>query len=86
DRNATKMIGKSANGLQDDLYETSNAANYSSYPMEINKIVDKTYMIKVDVKSSNCENQHQVYNVITFIVNEDLIKKYDLFPPSKASK
>ncbi|XP_049375033.1 uncharacterized protein LOC125840091 [Solanum verrucosum] len=69
---ATKMIGKSAA----DLFETTGAANKSAYPMELDNIVDNTYMFKLELQSSNGEGQDEVFKVVTFTDDEDIIEKY----------
>ncbi|XP_019251028.1 PREDICTED: uncharacterized protein LOC109229943 [Nicotiana attenuata] len=53
DKDATKIIGKSANDLKDAVFENYGIADDSSCPMEIENIVDKKFMFKVEVKSSN---------------------------------
>ncbi|XP_049405180.1 uncharacterized protein LOC125868573 [Solanum stenotomum] len=69
---ATKMIEKSAA----DLFETTGAANKSAYPMELDNIVDNTYMFKLELQSSNGQGQDEVFKVVTFTDDEDIIEKY----------
>ncbi|XP_070015408.1 replication protein A 70 kDa DNA-binding subunit B-like isoform X1 [Nicotiana sylvestris] len=47
DKDATKIIGKSANDLKDVVFETSGAADDSSCPMEIENIVEKGSCLKL---------------------------------------
>nr|XP_016458790.1 PREDICTED: uncharacterized protein LOC107782422 isoform X1 [Nicotiana tabacum]XP_016458792.1 PREDICTED: uncharacterized protein LOC107782422 isoform X1 [Nicotiana tabacum] len=76
DRDATKIIGKSANDLKDAVFETSGAAEDSSCPMEIENIVEKMFMFKVEVKSINNQNKDEVLKVVTPTDDEEIIKKY----------
>ncbi|XP_060188607.1 uncharacterized protein LOC132617583 isoform X1 [Lycium barbarum] len=76
DRDAAKMIGKSANDLKNAVSETSGVADDSSIPIEIENLIEKRYMFKVDVQSSNCENQDEIFKVLTFTDDEGIIEKY----------
>ncbi|KAH0665029.1 hypothetical protein KY285_026235 [Solanum tuberosum] len=74
---ATKMIGKSAA----DLFENTGAANKSAYPMKLDNIVDNTYMFKLELQSSDGQGQDEVFKVVTFTDDEDIIEKYR--PPTR---
>ncbi|KAH0645346.1 hypothetical protein KY284_033230 [Solanum tuberosum] len=75
---ATKMIGKSAA----DLFETTGAAaNKFAYPMKLDNIVDNTYMFKLELQSSDGQGQDEVFKVVTFTDDEDIIEKYR--PPTR---
>ncbi|XP_059289739.1 uncharacterized protein LOC132043250 [Lycium ferocissimum] len=43
-------------------------------------------MFKVDVQSSNCENQDEVFKVLTFTDDEDIIEKYIPSPRAETFK
>ncbi|OIT25270.1 hypothetical protein A4A49_52019 [Nicotiana attenuata] len=75
-KDATKIIGKSANDLKDAVYETSGAVDESSCPMEIENIIEKKCMFKVEVKSSINQNKDEVLKVVTLTDDEEIIKKY----------
>ncbi|XP_059289652.1 uncharacterized protein LOC132043185 [Lycium ferocissimum] len=74
DRDATKLIGKIANELRAGLLEKSGATDAFSYPSEMDNILDRRVIFKVAVKSDNIENHDEVYGVIKFSEDEDLIK------------
>ncbi|XP_070049023.1 uncharacterized protein [Nicotiana tomentosiformis] len=86
DREETKIIEKPANDLKDALFETSGAADDSSCPMEIENIVEKRYMFKVEVKSSNNQNKDEVLKVIMLTDDEEIIKKYVPSPQENTFK
>lgn len=54
--------------------------------MEREDIVDKKFMFKVEVKSSNGKNQDDVLKVVTLSDDEEIIKKYILSPREEAFK
>ncbi|XP_060170374.1 replication factor A protein 1-like [Lycium barbarum] len=84
DRDAIKLIGKTANELRAGLLEKSGAADAFSYPSEMDNILDRRVIFKVAVKSDNIENHDEVYGVIKFSEDEDLIKQYGSSPSEDA--
>nr|XP_016505781.1 PREDICTED: uncharacterized protein LOC107823605 [Nicotiana tabacum] len=86
DKDATKIIGKSANDLKDAVFETSGAADDSSCLMEIKNIVEKRVMFKVEVNSSNNQNKDVVFRVVTLTDDEEIIKKYIPSPQEETFK
>jgi len=56
--------------------KTTGAANKSAYPMELDNIVDNTYMFKLELQSSDGQGQDEVFKVVTFTDDEDIIEKY----------
>nr|XP_009794117.1 PREDICTED: uncharacterized protein LOC104240911 isoform X1 [Nicotiana sylvestris] len=86
DKDGTKIIEKSANDLKDVEFETSGAADDSSCPMEIENIVEKRVMFKVEVNSSNNQNKDVVLRVIRLTDDEEIIKKYIPSPQEETFK
>ncbi|OIT24820.1 hypothetical protein A4A49_64533, partial [Nicotiana attenuata] len=82
-RISLKIIEKSGKLLKDANY---GAADDSSCPMEIENIIDKKFMFKVEVKSSNGKNQDDVLKVITLSDDEEIIKKYIPSPREETFK
>ncbi|XP_019261666.1 PREDICTED: uncharacterized protein LOC109239540 [Nicotiana attenuata] len=82
DREATKLIGKSADTLKEGVVETSGAAYECSHPLEIEAILDRKFMFKLTVKSSNIDENDEVYIVVKVSDDEDIIQKYS--PSSEA--
>ncbi|MCD9645443.1 hypothetical protein HAX54_034352 [Datura stramonium] len=76
DREATKLIGKSASQLNGQLEETSDTDDGGTYPLELDTILDKMILFKVVVKRSNIEVHNEVYTVIKISDDEDLIKQF----------
>ncbi|PHU11474.1 hypothetical protein BC332_18404 [Capsicum chinense] len=52
-----------------------------SYPLELDYILDREVTFKVDVKKDNMDKQEEVYTVLKFSDDKDLIKQYR--PPPK---
>ncbi|XP_019240788.1 PREDICTED: uncharacterized protein LOC109220776 [Nicotiana attenuata] len=84
DREAIFLIGKSANELKDGLLENTGGVDKPSYPMELNNILQRKFMFKVIVKSSNLRLQDEVYSVVKLTDDDHLIQKYSPAPPSDA--
>ncbi|MCE5166769.1 hypothetical protein HAX54_026064, partial [Datura stramonium] len=76
DREATKLIGKSASQLNGPLEETSDTDDGGTYPLKVDTILDKIALFKVVVKRSNVEVPDEVYTVIKISDDEDLIKQF----------
>ncbi|XP_075078433.1 replication protein A 70 kDa DNA-binding subunit B-like isoform X1 [Nicotiana tabacum] len=76
-REAMQLIGKSAKELKERLVETSLADAECSYPSEMDDILYKKFMFKVIVKQENIESQVEVYKVLKFTDDDDLLKEYD---------
>ncbi|XP_019237637.1 PREDICTED: uncharacterized protein LOC109217820 [Nicotiana attenuata] len=79
DLEATNLIGKSANELNESSIETSGAVD-DSYPVELYDILDKKLLFKVTVKSSNIKVHAEVYNVIKISDDDNLIQQYSQSP------
>lgn len=58
----------------------TDASKQSAYPMELDNIVDNTYMFKLELKSSDSQSQDEVFKVVSFTDDNDIIEKYK--PPS----
>ncbi|OIS95847.1 hypothetical protein A4A49_51206 [Nicotiana attenuata] len=82
DRKAMFLIGKSENKLKKGLLENAGDVDKSSYPVELNNILERKFIFKVTVKRSNIQMQDEVYNVVSFTNEEHLIKKYTHAPHS----
>nr|XP_016456325.1 PREDICTED: uncharacterized protein LOC107780311 [Nicotiana tabacum] len=76
-REAMRLIGKSAKELKERLLETSLADDDCSYPSELDDILYKKFMFKVIVKQENIESQVEVYKVLKFTDDDDLLKEYN---------
>nr|XP_016497958.1 PREDICTED: uncharacterized protein LOC107816731 [Nicotiana tabacum] len=76
DREATSLIGKSANELNEISIETSAVADECSYPVELYDILDKKVLFKVTVKSSIIKVHAEVYNVVKISEDDNLIQQY----------
>ncbi|OIT37988.1 hypothetical protein A4A49_62033, partial [Nicotiana attenuata] len=76
DREAMFLIGKSAKKLKEGFLENTGAVDKYSYPIELNNILQRKFMFKVIVKSSNIQLQQEVYSVLKLTNEEQLIKKY----------
>ncbi|XP_070013912.1 uncharacterized protein [Nicotiana sylvestris] len=57
--------------------QTSLADADCSYPSEMDDILYKKFMFKVIVKQENIESQVEVYKVLKFTDDDDLLKEYD---------
>ncbi|OIT32683.1 hypothetical protein A4A49_65394, partial [Nicotiana attenuata] len=75
-REAMQLIGKSAKEHKERLFETSLADADCSYPSEMDDILYKKFMFKVIVKQENIESQVEVYKVLKFTDDDDLLKEY----------
>ncbi|XP_075074449.1 uncharacterized protein LOC142162047 [Nicotiana tabacum] len=80
DREATSLIGKSANELNEISIETSVAIDECSYPVELYDILDKKVLFKVTIKSSNIKMHAEVYNVVKISEDDNLIQQYTQSP------
>ncbi|XP_070050800.1 uncharacterized protein [Nicotiana tomentosiformis] len=80
DREATNLIGKSANELNESSIETSCAVDECSYPVELYDILNKKILFKVTVKNSNIKVHAKVYNVVKISEDDNLIQQYSQSP------
>ncbi|XP_019251019.1 PREDICTED: uncharacterized protein LOC109229933 [Nicotiana attenuata] len=67
-----KTIGQ----LVESMQNTGDADEYS-YPVELNNILQRKFMFKVIVKSSNIRSHAEIYSVVKLTDDEQLINKYD---------
>nr|XP_009803712.1 PREDICTED: uncharacterized protein LOC104249040 isoform X2 [Nicotiana sylvestris] len=84
DREAIFLIGKSTNELKEGLLENTGGVDKPSYPIELNNILQRKFMFKVIVKSSNLCLQDEVYSVVKLTDDDHLIQNYSPAPPSYA--
>ncbi|KAM3358301.1 hypothetical protein P3S68_021232 [Capsicum galapagoense] len=77
DQHAMKLIGKTATELVKGLLENIGV---SSYPLELDNILDREVMFKVAVKKDNIDQHDEVYTILKFSNDKDLIKQYHLSP------
>ncbi|XP_047250026.1 uncharacterized protein LOC124885827 [Capsicum annuum] len=82
DQQAMKLIGKTTNKLMKELLKNVGVVGAPSYPLELDYILDREVTFKVDVKKDNIDKQDEVYTVLKFSVDIDLIKQYRP-PPSE---
>ncbi|OIT29660.1 hypothetical protein A4A49_55594, partial [Nicotiana attenuata] len=82
DLKAMFLIGKSAKELKEGFLENTGVVDKYPYPVELNNILQRKFMFKVIVKSSNIQLQQEVYSVVKLTDVEQLIKKYSPDPPS----
>nr|XP_016512213.1 PREDICTED: uncharacterized protein LOC107829254 [Nicotiana tabacum] len=82
DREAIFLIGKFANELKEGLLENTGGVDKPSCPMELNNILQRKFMFKVIVKSSNLRLQDEAYSVVKLTDDDHLIQKYSPAPPS----
>ncbi|PHU28928.1 hypothetical protein BC332_01021 [Capsicum chinense] len=76
DREATKLIGKSATQLKGQIDETTDSNNDGAYLVELDTILDKNALFKVAVKSYNVEQPVEVYTVLKICDDEELTKQF----------
>ncbi|OIT30442.1 hypothetical protein A4A49_53319 [Nicotiana attenuata] len=82
DREAMFLIGKSAKELKEGFVENTGVIDKYPYPVELNNVLQRKFMFKVIVKSSNIQLQQEVYSVVKLTDEEQLITKYSPDPPS----
>ncbi|OIT04923.1 hypothetical protein A4A49_65079, partial [Nicotiana attenuata] len=75
DREAMFLIGKSAKELKEGFLENTGAVDKYPYPVELNNVLQRKFMFKVIVKSSNIQLQQEVYSVVKLTDEEQLIKE-----------
>ncbi|KAF3649907.1 hypothetical protein FXO38_17438 [Capsicum annuum] len=75
DREATKLIGKSATQLKGQIDETTDFDNDDAYPVELDTILDKNALFKVAIKIHNVEHV-EVYTVLKICDDEELTKQF----------
>ncbi|KAF3669170.1 histone H3.2 [Capsicum annuum] len=89
DREATKLIGKTATQLKEHVDETTDVDYEGAYPYELDTILEKKTMFKVAVKTNNVEQHNEVYTVIKLCDDEEVTKQFrpshsdDDFPHSQ---
>ncbi|PHT95081.1 hypothetical protein T459_02963 [Capsicum annuum] len=62
------------------LIECMDNGCVSSYPLELDNILDREVMFKVAIKKENIDQHNEVYTVLKFSDDKDLIKQYRLAP------
>ncbi|XP_019227069.1 PREDICTED: uncharacterized protein LOC109208414 [Nicotiana attenuata] len=82
DREAMFLIGKSAKELKEGFLANTGVVDKYPYPVELNNVLERKFMFKVIVKSSNIQLQQEVYSVVKLTDEEQLIRKYSPDPPS----
>ncbi|KAM3343856.1 hypothetical protein P3S68_025946 [Capsicum galapagoense] len=77
-----KLIGKTVNELMKELLKNVGVVGVPSYPLELDYILDREVVFKVDVKKDNINKHDEVYTAFKFSDDKDLIKQYRP-PPSE---
>ncbi|KAM3305506.1 hypothetical protein P3S67_012372 [Capsicum chacoense] len=77
-----KLIGKTANELMKELLKNVGVVGVPSYPLELDYILDRQVIFKVDIKKSNIDKHDEVYTVLKFSNDKKLINQYRP-PPSE---
>jgi len=67
-----QLIGKTANELKEELIGDADIG----YPIELDVLIEKKLMFKVQIKDSNINKNDNVYKVVKFIDDEALLKEY----------
>ncbi|KAH0757749.1 hypothetical protein KY290_021242 [Solanum tuberosum] len=67
-----QLIGKSAKELKEGLIVDAD----NGYPTELDTLIEKKLMFKVQIKDSNINKNDNVYKVVKFIDDEALLKEY----------
>ncbi|KAH0672640.1 hypothetical protein KY290_024875 [Solanum tuberosum] len=67
-----QLIGKTAKELKAGLIGDADMG----YPIEIDSLIEKRLMFKVQIKDSNINKNDNVYKVVKFIDDEALLKEY----------
>ncbi|KAM3376102.1 hypothetical protein P3S68_014816 [Capsicum galapagoense] len=73
DQQAVKLVGKTVTKLAKGLLKN---VGVSSYPLELDNILDREIMFQVAIKKDNIEQYDEVYTVLKFSDDKDLIKQY----------
>ncbi|KAM3360263.1 hypothetical protein P3S68_019975 [Capsicum galapagoense] len=76
DREATKLIGKTATQLKEHVDETTDVDDEGAYPYELDTILERQTMFKVAVKTNNVEQHNEVYTVIKLCDDEEVTKQF----------
>ncbi|KAM3237809.1 hypothetical protein P3L10_012839 [Capsicum annuum] len=82
DQHAMKLIGKTADELMKESLKNVGVVRVPSYPFQLDYILDREVMFKVAVKKDNIDKHDEVYIVLKFSDDKDLIKQYRP-PPSE---
>ncbi|KAG5583393.1 hypothetical protein H5410_054020 [Solanum commersonii] len=67
-----QLIGKTAKELKERLIGDAD----NGYPTELDTLIEKKLMFKVQIKDSNINKNDNVYKVVKFIDDEALLKEY----------
>ncbi|KAG5570921.1 hypothetical protein H5410_060687 [Solanum commersonii] len=67
-----QLIGKTAKELKEGLIGDAD----NGYPTELDTLIEKKLMFKVQIKDSNINKNDNVYKVVKFIDDEALLKEY----------
>ncbi|KAH0652357.1 hypothetical protein KY289_030035 [Solanum tuberosum] len=71
-REVLQLIEKTVNELKAGLIGDANMG----YPIELDSLIEKRLMFKVQIKDSNINKNDNVYRVVKFIDDEALLKEY----------
>ncbi|KAF3659927.1 hypothetical protein FXO38_12388 [Capsicum annuum] len=82
DQHAMKLIENIVNELMKESLKNVGVVGVPSYPLELDYILDREAMFKVDVKKDNIDKHDEVYTVHKFSDDKNLIKQYHP-PPSE---
>ncbi|KAM3324657.1 hypothetical protein P3S67_005809 [Capsicum chacoense] len=77
-----KLIGKTVNEFIKESLKNVVGIGVPSYPLELDYFLDRDIMFKVAVKKDNIKKHDEVYTVLKFSDDKDLIKQYRP-PPSE---
>ncbi|XP_047268686.1 uncharacterized protein LOC124898780 [Capsicum annuum] len=76
DNKAITFIEKSASELKDCSLEIFDSPYECSYPIELDVLLNRIIMFRVNVKEENIESRDRVYGVMKINDNEELINQY----------
>ncbi|CAI9753873.1 unnamed protein product [Fraxinus pennsylvanica] len=77
DRKCIQLIGKTASTLNEVMVQSSEDL---SYPNDIEALVDRKILFKVQVKQQNIEQRSDIFTVMRLTADDSLISKYVIFP------
>ncbi|PHU03733.1 hypothetical protein BC332_28984 [Capsicum chinense] len=78
DNEAITLIEKSASELKDCPLEIFDSPYECSYSIELDVLLDRIIMFRVNVKQENIESRDQVYGVAKINDDEELINQYKM--------
>ncbi|KAL2517065.1 Nucleic acid-binding [Abeliophyllum distichum] len=77
DRECIQLIGKNASDLKDEMVK--NSADLG-YPSDIEALVDRKILFKIQIKLQNIKEYNDVFTVMRLTVDDDLISKHVTIP------